>query len=222
MVKRAHLEFEIKNLIKLAKPTKKDIFYDLGSGYGDVVRYVFRNTNVKRAVGIEFDIKRFLISVEKTRDEFYKKDLRNIDFWCADYRNYDISKATIVYDGIDEIGDMPSLDNDAIKLCRKYFENKKIKIIKRDLPLVGYKSVNAIRDRKGSWFFLMKTPLDDYKIDNKKEWIEHVFRKKNKTVNDLAKHYFNQYRKRKIYSPRSVISEFHRDFERIAKKRFGS
>lgn len=32
-------ENEIYNLIKLANPTKNDVFYDLGSGYGDIVQF---------------------------------------------------------------------------------------------------------------------------------------------------------------------------------------
>lgn len=213
---------EIKNIIKLSRPTKKDTFCDLGSGYGDVVRYIYSNTNVKRAVGLEMDILRFLVSVEKTRTEFKRKYLKKIDFWCADYRNYDISDATIIYDGVDEISDHPSLDNDSVKLYRKYFKKKKIKIIKRDFPLVGYLSVKAIRDRKNSWFFLMKTPLDEYKIDSQEEWIEHVFNQKNKTVIDLAKYDLKAYKKRSVGLPKSGISQFTKNFKRIAKKRFES
>ena len=62
-------ENQMHNLVHLAKPTKNDIFYDLGSGYGDIVRYFAANSNVK-SVGIESDHKRFLTSIEKTRDEF--------------------------------------------------------------------------------------------------------------------------------------------------------
>ena len=215
-------EFEIKNIIRLARPTKNDIFYDLGSGYGEIVRYIFKNTKVKKAIGIESDPKRFLIAIEKTRDEFYKKDLKNIDFWCVDYGDYDISDATIIYDGIDEISDFASLDNEPIKLYNKYFEKKKIRILKRDLPLIGYGPAKSLRDKKGSWFFLMKTPLDDYKIDRKEEWIESVFGKKDKTVSDIIRHYLAQYEKRDIKSSRIETSSLRRNVERIMKKRFSS
>ena len=66
-------ENEVNNIFRLAKPTKNDVFYDFGSGYGDLVRSFYTKTNVKRAVGLEVDYKRFLISVELTRDDFDKK-----------------------------------------------------------------------------------------------------------------------------------------------------
>lgn len=101
-----------------------------------------------------------------------------------------------------------------------YFRKKKIKIIKRDFPLVGYIAIDAIRDRNGAWFFLMQTPLNNYKINDKKEWIEHLFAKKNKTVKDLAKYFVNQKKKRGFNLSKTELALFRKNFERIAKKRF--
>lgn len=70
-------------------------------------------------------------------------------------------------------------------MFNNYFSKNKVKILKRDFPLVGYESVDAIRDRKDSWFFLMETPLQNHKIKDKQEWIDHVFRRKEKTITDL-------------------------------------
>ena len=212
-------ENEIYNLIKLTNPTKNDVFYDLGSGYGDIVRFFYAKTKVQRAVGIEVDHKRHLISIEKTRDEFGRK-LKNIDFWCTPFQDYNFSDATIIYCSIDEISSDPKADNIQVNLFNDYFSKNKIKILKRDFPLVGYESVDAIRDRKGSWFFLMETPLQNHKIKYKQEWIDHVFRKKGKTIIDLANHSRDQYRKRGLFYSRSVICEFRKNFERIANKRF--
>ena len=213
-------ENEIYNLIKLAKPTKNDVFYDLGSGYGDVVRFFYAKTKARRAVGLEVDHKRFLISIERTRDEFGRK-LKNLDFWCTTFQDYNFSDATIIYSSIDEISSEPKADDIQVNLFNDYFSKNKIKILKRDFPLVGYKSVDAIRDTKGSWFFLMETPLQNHKIKDKQEWFDHVFRRKGKTVTDLANHYRDQYRKRGLYYSKSVICEFRKNFERIANKRFG-
>jgi len=213
-------ENEIYNLIKLAKPTKNDVFYDLGSGYGDIVRFFFAKTKAKRVVGLEVDVKRFLISIERTRDEFGRK-LKNIDFWCTTFQDYNFSDATIIYCGIEEISSEQRADSIQVNLFENYFGKNKIKILKRDFPLVGYESIDAIRDRNGTWFFLMETPLHNYKISDKQEWVDHVFRRKGKTVTDLANHYRDQYRKRGIFYSRNVVCEFRKNFEGIANKRFG-
>jgi 16S rRNA A1518/A1519 N6-dimethyltransferase RsmA/KsgA/DIM1 with predicted DNA glycosylase/AP lyase activity len=44
---------EIKNILELAHITKRDVFYDLGSGYGRIVRIVVRKTKAKYVYGIE-------------------------------------------------------------------------------------------------------------------------------------------------------------------------
>lgn len=212
-------ENDIWNIIKIAKPKKNDIFYDLGSGYGALVRSFFTNTDVNHAVGLENDIKRFLISIEITRDDFSKKELGNINFWCTQFQDFNFSDATIIYCGLDEIDD-PRHDSIQAKLFDDYFRKKKIKIIKRDFPLVGYRAIDAIRDRNGAWFFLMQTPLNNYKIYDKKEWIEHLFAKKNKTVKDLAKYFVNQKKKRGFNLSKTELALFRKNFERIAKKRF--
>lgn len=210
---------EVNNIFRLAKPTKNDVFYDLGSGYGDLVRSFYTKTNVKRAVGLEVDYKRFLISVELTRDEFDRK-LKNIDFRCTEFQYYNFSDATIVYSGIDEVSNDKQADNVHLDIFNSLFSNNKIKIIKRDLPLIGYGYLDKIRDPNGSSFFLMQTPLKNHKIQNKTKWIEQVLGKKGKTTNDLVKYFINQYKKRGTSFSREKISELKKDFERIASSRF--
>jgi len=212
-------ENEVNNIFRLAKPTKRDVFYDLGSGYGDLVRSFYSKTNVKHAVGLEVDYKRFLLSIELTRDEFDGK-LKNIDFRCTEVQYYNFSDATIVYCGIEEIAHVPIADNIQKAIFNTLFDDKKIKIIKRDMPLVGYGYEKAIRDRNGSWFFLMRTPLKNHKVNDRTKWIQDVLEKKGKTTNDLTKHFVNQHRKRGFSLSRQNISEFRHDFERIASKRF--
>lgn len=212
-------ENEINNLIKLTRPTKNDVFYDLGSGHGDVVRHFYAKSKVSRAVGLEAIHKRFLILIEKTRDEF-TRNIKNIDFWCTPFQDYNFSDATIIYCGIDEISNDSKADGLQEALFCEYFGKKKIKIIKRDLPLVGYKAVKPIKDRHGSWFFLMNSPLNEYIIENKQKWIQSVLGKKGKTTRDLAKYITQQHQKRGFLSSNHEIVEFCKNFERIAKKRF--
>ncbi|MDE2589418.1 MAG: hypothetical protein KGL95_07110, partial [Patescibacteria group bacterium] len=95
-----------------------------------------------------------------------------------------------------------------------------VKIIKRDFPLIGYRSVASIKPKNDSWFFLMKTPLEKYKIKSKREWLQHVFGRTGKTSSDISKLYVQHYEKRGIHSNQSDMRKFRKNFERVAKKRF--
>jgi len=211
-------ENQLNNLLRFARPTKNDIFYDLGSGYGDIVRYFAANSNVSKSVGIESDHKRFLISIEKTRDEFGKK-LDNIEFWCAPFQHFNFSDATIIYCGLNEIDYNPKADNFLKNLFEAYFDSVTIKIILRDLPLVGFRATKLQRQKNGLSLFMMKTPLSDYKISDKSVWIEQVLQKKG-TTQDLSNYITRQYKNRGFVFTKKEITQFCKNFERISKKRF--
>ena len=211
-------ENHMYNLIRLAKPTKNDIFYDLGSGYGDIVRYFAEHSRVSKSIGIESDHKRFLISIEKTRDEFEGK-LDKIEFWCTPFQHFDFSDATIIYYGLNEIDSNPKVDNFLKNIFDAYFDSEKIKIILRDLPLVGFRATKLQRQKNGLSFFLMNTPLSDYKISSKSEWIKQVLQK-NGTTQNLVNYVVRQYRNRGFTLSQKEITKFYNNFERISKKRF--
>ncbi len=210
-------EKQMNNLIHLAKPTKNDIFYDLGSGYGDIVRYFAANSKVAKSIGIELDHKRFLISIEKTRDEISQK-LGRIELWCVPFHDYNFSDATIIYCGLNEI-DTPKNDNFLKEIFEAFFDSVNIKIILRDLPLVGFRATEIQRQRNGLTFFMMNTPLSDYVISSKSEWIKQVLQRKG-TTNDLVNYVVRQYRNRGFILSQKEITQFTKDFERISKKRF--
>ena len=69
------------------------VFYDLGSGKGDMVIYVASNTPVKKSCGIELHKERFDISQEKLN----KLSLDNVSFLNENFLESDISDATIIY-----------------------------------------------------------------------------------------------------------------------------
>src|SRR2546427_1057219 len=92
-------EEEIENMFNLANLSKRDVFFDLGCGWGEIVRYALRKYHIKESNGIESDVKRFLTAVEFTRDEFSKNKLKRIEFWRAFYQDFNCSKATVVYNG---------------------------------------------------------------------------------------------------------------------------
>ena len=210
-------ENQMNNLIHLAKPTKNDIFYDLGSGYGDIVRYFAANSNVSKSIGIESDHKRFLISIEKTRDELGK--IGKIEFWCTQFQDFNFSDATMIYCGLSEIDSNLKNDDFLKGIFEAFFDSVKIKIILRDLPLVGFRATKLQRQRNGLSFFMMNTPLSDYKISSKSEWIKQVLQRKG-TTSDLVNYVVRQYRNRGFILPQKEIIQFSKDFERISKKRF--
>lgn len=69
------------------------VFYDLGSGKGDMVIYIAENTNIKKCCGIELHKQRFNIAQEKLN----KLSLDNVIFLNQDILKSDISDATIIY-----------------------------------------------------------------------------------------------------------------------------
>lgn len=213
-------EIDIKNLIRFADAGKNDVFYDLGSGFGEIVLQFVKQSKVKKSYGIEEDIKRYLHSIEYTRDEIAKNKLNKIDFWRADYNYYDFSNATIIYNGIDVAGGKKRGDFDEIKLYNKLFKNKEVKIIKRDFPLIGYKPVKSRRYKDKTWFFMMKTPLEKYRIHNYDEWLYHIFKKKNKKIDDVLKYYARSYKTRNIDLIQQDVKDFKMGFKRMIKKQF--
>ena len=185
----------------------------------EVVRSFVRKTKVKKANGIEFDIKRFLISIENTRDELSKNDLKRIDLWYLDYLKFDFTDATIIYNGLDVVSPKRSFK----KELKKYQTLKEgTKIITRDFPFVGYEPIKAFRDDELTWFFMMKTPLEDYRVKNFDEWTYEIFKRKNVTVTQLIKYYDKAYDKRGIDLYRKDADEFRRDFIKLARRQFES
>ncbi len=203
-------ENQMYNLLRFTRPTKNDIFYDLGSGYGNIVRYFAANSSVSESGGIESDHKRYLISIEKTRDEFGKK-LDNIEFWCAPFQHFNFSDATIIYYSLNEIQRNPKNDNFLKNLFEAYFDSEKIKIILRDLPLVGFRATKLWRQKNDLSFFLMNTPLSNHIISSKSEWIEQVLQRKG-TTHDLANYITRQYKNRGFVLTKKEITHFCKNF----------
>ena len=180
-------ENEIENMCKLANLSKRDVFFDLGCGWGEIVRYALKKYHVKESNGIEYDVKRFLLAIELTRDEFSKNELKKIEFWRSYYQDFDCSKATVIYNGLYTFA-----DSEEIEYYEKISKKKSIKIMKRDLPLYPYQPIKVHRDEKGSWFFLMKTPLHKYRIKDKTKWAQRVLGKSNVTIYDVYDYYYNK------------------------------
>lgn len=182
---------QIKTLFEVARLGKKDIFYDLGSGTGQIVINAIIKTNVKKAIGIELNKKYYDIAKKKAFDILSKRHLRNkIDFWYGDYSDYkkdhgyvyDISDGTVIYNSLAPDGNIVFYDT-------QFLRKQNIKIIKKDLPLVGYEPVAVSRKEKNAWFFLMKTPLSNYRISSKKKWAQLVLGDADAEISDVYRYF---------------------------------
>ena len=180
---------QIDNMFNLVDLDKNDIFYDLGSGTGKVVIAAHKKRKVRKAIGIEYDKQYYEISKTRKAHEIQNANsLENTEFWYGDYSQkqgnqyvFDISDATVVYNSLAPSGKSSFYDY-------QFSGRNGVKIVKKDLPLVGYKPVKTSRQDPNSLFFLMLTPLDKYRIHSKSEWARYVMGK-NSTIDDVFEYY---------------------------------
>ena len=79
----------IRRMFKLARLSKKDIFYDLGCGNSNAVYIAATENKVKKAIGVEKRKKSVASLLEKTRS------LRNAKVIINDIRKVDISEGSV-------------------------------------------------------------------------------------------------------------------------------
>jgi SAM-dependent methyltransferase len=194
---------EMDLIVNLAKISSKDVFYDLGSGTGKFVLYVAQNTKAKKAVGIEIDFRRFYRSVRNARQELTKSQLKRTDFYCANYDLYDISDASVIYEGHERI-------EDETEKLDEMLNGHRARIVTTDLPLIGCKPLNYA-SYKGRKFFLMQTPLKNYKVRNPDNWASSVLHKPSR-LKDVYTYYDGILEKRKFkkHERKGAVSELRR------------
>ncbi len=203
--------FQIRNMLRLANVGKNDIFYDLGSGHGRIVRMAITEGHAKEAIGIEDDADRFCSSRTIAKRELSKKQLKRAEFLCGDMEEFDLSDANIVYEGHEQF-------SKEIEFYKRKFKNKRVKIVKKDLPLVSYMPLPVNRKSSTCWFFLMKYPLQKYKTRNKHEWAKHLLDRENVTIRDVYTYYDKQLRNRGII--RSERIKILRRLKKLVSERF--
>lgn len=90
----------VEQLIKKLSPTKKDIFYDLGSGVGKLTIQFYLNSPVKKSIGIELSKTRFT-QAQAVRDELHAAHKlsrgRSLTFRNEDIVKTNLSDATIIF-----------------------------------------------------------------------------------------------------------------------------
>lgn len=187
---------QINELINLAQFKKGDIFYDLGCGRGCVVIEVAK-TSVTKSIGIESSKKLYNKARLRLNQGIRRRKVKNFektDFWLSRLDNQDVdndNKQTIDFSDAKVV--FYSLDED--EYLKSDFINynvwNKAKIIKKDIPLIGYDS-EANRSNKDCWLFLTKPP---YKKLSRKKWIKSVSDDFD-SIDDLYVYYYEQLSKR--------------------------
>jgi SAM-dependent methyltransferase len=86
----------IRKLLRLARASKRDVFYDLGCGRGQLCVVAVSEFGVRKAVGIELHRGRAAKAAEHIR-ELGLSD--RIEIWNEDYMESDLHEATIAYCG---------------------------------------------------------------------------------------------------------------------------
>ena len=215
---------EIRNMFELVNLRRNDVFFDLGCGKGLAVRMAVRERKVKRAVGVEKYYHYFDCARRNAIRALSKNQLSKIEYWLGDMENkdwshddgsyvFDYKKATVAYDSLIE-------RKEDIAFYKKRL-SKRVKLIKKDLPLVGYKPAAVSRKSNTCWFFLMRFPL--VKVRNKNEWASYVLGKKGCTMKSVYGYYRQQLRKhfRKDSKREELVRLSLRDLSLVIKDRFG-
>lgn len=188
----------IRNLLDFANAGKNDIFYDLGCGKGLPVIMAISYSKVKMAIGIESELEVYEYARKSAISKLSKKQLNRIDFSLgfidSDHKRtdnsfiYDFSDGSIVYYSLEE-------DENDMEFYKKRLNWKKVKLIKKDIPLVGYES-KANRANNDCWFFMMRFPFK--RIKDKNMWASSVMGKDNSTVDDVYEYYKTLLEKRYV------------------------
>ncbi|MDV3278122.1 MAG: class I SAM-dependent methyltransferase [Nitrososphaerales archaeon] len=133
----------IRKILRLARASKGDVFYDLGCGRGRLCIAAVTEFGLKKAVGIELHKGR----AAKTTESIQELGLADrIEIRNEDFMESDLDDATVVYSGLGEI------EEDV-----EFFERKLrtgCRLVSLFLPLVGVLPTAADYP-----FYLMEMPF---------------------------------------------------------------
>jgi len=149
---------------------------------------------VKKAIGVETDQDYYVPARKEANSTLSWEQLQRIDFWLGDFQDidrehfycYDSSDATVIYHSLHE-----SIDD--MTFYNEMYGKRRIRLITKDLPLVGYGS-EANRENKDCWLFLTKLPLKkESRIRKKESWAESVLGVPNLTMDHVYSYYWVSY-----------------------------
>jgi len=165
---------EIRRMLDLVHAGPRDVFYDLGSGWGQNMIIALTEFQVKKAVGIEKDRERHHFSLERLAKWQLAADRASVlqeDFEKAlsgRVKGVDVSEATILFYGLSTYGHMVR------QLSKR---------LKQGAKLVYYYPClfpEIMPDRVGYPFFVSTAPFRHPK--SKYEWLSSVVQKDKSSI----------------------------------------
>lgn len=168
-----------QKMFDLANLKPNDVLYDLGCGNAELLIFAVREYGIKSAVGFENNPKRRGVARKNISD----LNLDDIIIIEDDFEKGDFSKADVI------LSTLPEYYNDVELFCKQKIK-KGTRLIRHDLPIIGYLPINIDIP-----FYLMTFPLK--KAKNSKHWASAVLQRKNVRLNDVwhELHYYDYERK---------------------------
>lgn len=135
---------DIEGILKVARLRKGQVFMDLGSGDGRVVKMAVKKYGVH---GIGIDINPTLIFLANLRNKFEK--IKHLEFQRKNIKDADFKKADVIY-----IFLMPNFIAQLTPLLRKNMK-KKVLIISHGFKIIGWEkyTVKTIQSRPFPTYF---------------------------------------------------------------------
>ena len=205
----------IRKLLTLAKANENDIFYDLGSGWGQNIIVAIKEYNVKEAVGIEDEESRVTKSQSRLKSWDISNDKGRIikgkyeKLIDGKLKGANLEEATIVFYGLSSEKSDINLDKFLKKLqdgCRLvyYYINgliPEIMPIDDDFP-----------------FYLSVKPFDYTK--SKLQWLQKVTNKQKSTLGNILseEELWQEFRHDcDVEHVRDNVEEYQKRFEKLFK-----
>lgn|ERR1035438_433660 len=156
-------------LVRIAEMKPSDVFYELGCGDASLLAYVTEKCSLNRAIGFENMSSR----TRRARQKIARASLEGRISIETDMYDADLGKADVIFDMLLEgNGDYRDL------YSRRSRIKTGTKLIKHDLPLIGFRP-----DKVDFPFYLMKFPL--HKAESQNQWASEVLEEPQATIENL-------------------------------------
>lgn len=176
-----------RKMLRLARIKPRDIFYDLGCGYASILILAVKEFNVRRAIGYEDNWYRCSVAKKRIKKENLSDRISIIQ---KDFSEANLSNADVIFDMLSET------PQDLQKLYKQKIKDG-ARLIKHDLPLIGY-----LPDVVDYPFYKMTFPLNMGRSRN--EWAAKVLGKENVSSTDVWHEIFH-YQFTKGYDRKDII-----------------
>ena len=185
--------------MKLARPKKDDVLFDLGCGYGQNLLVAASEFNLK-CVGIE-KVKARCKQASATVKQWEKRERIQPDqirIKCdtmenlidGNIENVNLNDATIIFFGL-----KPTIPLDFKPKKRMFIESVK-GLLNDNCRVIAFFTNGIFPEIKpvdvAFPFYLYKTPLDKYTPKNKLDWLQSVIKRENRTPTHTEKELWDE------------------------------